>query len=99
MNSVRTFWRGGVPLGEAFWLWGILGGAVFNLFATLLFVFLVTAEVQAWLVALLYAAHLPVNLLLLVGVWRSAGRAEVKRDTGLLARAAIVVWVAVLILI
>jgi hypothetical protein len=99
MNSVREFWRGGLPLGEAFWVWGVLGGAVFNLFVTLLLVFLLTADVPAWLVAVLYAAHLPLNVALLVGVWRSAGRPEVTRDRAGLARAAIVVWVAGLILV
>ena len=74
MGSILEFWRGGVPLGQVFWLWGLLGGAVINLFATLLMVFLLTAGAPAWIAAVLFAAHLPVNVLLLVGVWRSAGR-------------------------
>jgi hypothetical protein len=96
MGSILEFWRGGVPLGQAFWLWGLLGGAVINLFATLLMVFLLTAGAPAWIAAVLFAAHLPVNVLLLVGVWRSAGRPEVGGDTAALARVAMVAWVAVL---
>ena len=56
------FWRGGLPLGEAFWLWGILGGAVANLFVTLLVVMLLTSGVPTWLVALMFTAHMPLNL-------------------------------------
>lgn len=99
MGSITEFWRGGLPLGQAFWLWGFLGGAVVNLFVNLLVVLLLTAEVPAWLAVLLFATHLPVNAMLLVGVWRSAGRPEVGRDTASLARVAMVVWVAVLILV
>jgi len=88
-----------VPLGQAFWLWGFLGGAVANLFVTLVVVFLLTAQVPAWVAATLFAAHLPLNGILLVGVWRSAGQPGVGRDAAALARAAMVVWVAVLILV
>ena len=70
--------------------------AVVNLFATLLVVFLLTAEAPAWIAAALFAAHLPVNVVLLVGVWRSAGRPDVGGDTAALARVAMVAWVAVL---
>jgi hypothetical protein len=41
--AVREFARGGLPLGQAFWVWGILGGAVVNLFATLAAVALLSA--------------------------------------------------------
>src|SRR4051794_1746800 len=99
MQSVREFWRGGLPLGEAFWLWGVLGGMIVNLVVLLLLVVLLSAEVPAWVAAALYAAHVPVNVLLLFGVWRSAGRPEVAAETATLARTAIVVWVAVLIFV
>jgi hypothetical protein len=99
VRAIAALWRGELPLGRAFWLWGVLGGAVVSLFATLLAVALLTAEAPAWLAALAFAAHLPWNLVLLVGVWRSAERPGVDRDTAFLARAAMLGWVVALSLL
>ncbi len=96
MRAAVGFWRGEVPLGRAFRPWGILGGGVVALFATVLALALVTAGAPAWLAALVFAAHVPWNLVLLVGVWRSAGRPEVGGDTAFLARLAIAAWLAAL---
>ena len=67
MRAIVELWRGGLPLGRAFWLWGVLGGAAVGLSSTLLAVALLAAEAPAWLAALAFAAHLPWNLVLLVG--------------------------------
>jgi hypothetical protein len=96
MRAIIGLWRGEVPLGRAFWLWGILGGGVVALFATILALALLTGGAPAWLAVLAFAAHVPWNLVLLVGVWRSAGRPEVGRDTAFLARSAIAAWVVAL---
>jgi hypothetical protein len=47
-------------------------------------------------IVLAFVAHVPWNLVLLVGVWRSAGRPEVGPDTATLARSIILVWVVAL---
>ena len=96
MRSIVEFWRGGLPLGRAFWGWGFVGGALVSLFSTGLVLALVAADAPNWLPLLVFAAHIPWNLVLLVGVWRSAERAEVSRDTANLARIAIVLWVVAL---
>jgi hypothetical protein len=96
MWTITEFWRGDLPLGRAFWLWGMLGGAVVSLVSTLLALALLAADAPAWLAVLAFAAHLPWNLVLLVGVWRSAGRPEVGRNAAHLARLAILAWVAIL---
>ena len=96
MRSVVELWRGELPLGRAFWLWGVLGGGVVALFATILALALLTTGAPAWLAVLVFVAHLPWNLVLLVGVWRSAGRPEVGRDTTYLARSAIAAWAVAL---
>ena len=99
MRMIGAFWRGEVPLGQAFWSWGILGGAVVNLFATLVAVMLLSAEAPAWLAALAFAAPIPWNLMLAVGVWRSAARGGVSPGTADLARVTILLWVALLCLV
>ena len=96
MRAIIGLWRGEVPLGRAFWLWGILGGGVVALFATILALALLTGGAPAWLAVLAFAAHVPWNLVLLVGVWRSAGRPEVGRDTARLARLVIAAWTVAL---
>jgi hypothetical protein len=93
---IVEFWRGGLPLHCAFWLWGILGGGAVSLSATLFALMLLAAGAPAWLAVLVFAAHIPWNLVLLVGVWRSAGRPEVSPAAANLARLVILMWVAVL---
>ena len=97
--TIVKFFRGGLPLGRAFWLWGILGGGVVSLFATLLALALLAAGAPAWLAALVFAAHVPWNLVLLVGVWRSAGQPGVSPAAANLARLVILAWVVVLSLL
>jgi hypothetical protein len=96
MRPILEFWRGGLPLGRALWLWGILGGGVVSVFSTLLALVLLTAGAPLWLAALVFAAHILWNLVLLVGVWRSAGRPEVGQDAARLARSVILIWVVAL---
>jgi hypothetical protein len=99
IRTIVEFWRGGVPLGRAFWVWGILGGGVVSLVATLLALLLLAAGAPAWLAVLVFAAHIPWNLVLLVGVWRSAGRPGVSHAASNVARLAILAWVVVLSLL
>ena len=92
MAAILRFWRGGLPLGEAFWLWGILGGGVVNLFGTFAALLLLREEVSPWLVVLLMVAHIPFNLFLLLGVWRSSARPEVGPERRQLARICMTAW-------
>ena len=97
--TIVEFFRGGLPLGRAFWLWGILGGGIVSLFSTLLALTLIAASAPAWLAVLAFAAHIPWSLMLLVGIWRSAGRPEVSPAAANLARTVILAWVVVLSLL
>ena len=99
MRTIVELWQGRLPLGRAFWLWGILGGGIVSLFSTLLALTLIAAGAPAWLAVLVFAAHIPWNLVLLVGVWRSAGRPEVSPAAANLARMVILAWVVVLSLL
>jgi hypothetical protein len=99
MRTIVEFWRGDLPLGRAFWLWGILGGSFVSLVSTLLALALLAAEAPAWLAMVAFAAHIPWNLVLLVGVWRSTERAGVSREIAYGARLIILAWVIALSLL
>jgi hypothetical protein len=94
--AIREFWSGGLPLGQALWLWGVLGGVVVNLFGTLFALILLTMDISPWLVAALMAAHIPFNLFLLVGVWRSSARPEVSANRRQLTRLFMSAWALLL---
>ena len=65
--------------------------------ASALFVaMLLTSGTPTWLVVALIILHIPLNLFLLVGVWRSAGGARVSGNARVLARACMSVWVILL---
>lgn len=97
--GLRRFWLGLVPLGESFWLWGILGGGVVNLFGTLFALIPLTLGGPAWITVALIVLHIPINLFLLVGVWRSAGAADVSGNARMLARLCMSVWAFLLSLV
>lgn len=88
-----ALWAGEVPLAEAFWWYGIACGFFVNLLATLLALAAATLGAQGWLVLGLYLLPLPYNLLVLVGVWRSAARWQGAPHWATLARLAILFWV------
>lgn len=69
------------------------------LFATILALALLTTGAPAWLAVLVFAADVPWNLVLLVGVWRSASQPGIGHDTARLARVVIVLWAAALCLL
>ncbi|HXV23103.1 MAG TPA: hypothetical protein VED46_02475 [Alphaproteobacteria bacterium] len=90
------FWRGDLPLGRAFWLWGILGGGIVSLASTLLALGILAGGGSGWLALAGFAAHIPWNLVLLVGIWRSSARPGIRPEVAQMARLAIVAWVIVL---
>ncbi len=76
MRKLRHLWSGGLPLGEAFWTYAVVGGLAVNLITSLLFLILVLAD---WLLAALvvgYGLSVPYNVVALVGVWRAAEHHE-----------------------
>jgi hypothetical protein len=73
-NHVTRLWRGELPLASAFWNWAVFGAFAVNGTTTLLFLILLMNGLP---LAALLAGHVvsvPYNILVAVGVWRSAGR-------------------------
>lgn len=74
MNELLNLWRGELPLGRAFWGWAILGGLAVNLVTSVLFLMLMSADRPLAAFMAGYGVSVPYNIVVLVGVWRAAGR-------------------------
>ena len=86
MNSLRRLWRGELALADAFWSWAVLGGLAINLAtsAGLLVLIMQDRPILAFIAG--YAASVPYNVIVSVGVWRSAARYRGERRWADLAR-------------
>lgn len=96
---MRALWTGALPLPRAFWDWAILGGFFVNLAATAASLALVVAGVHVFWPLAVHLAPLPYNILVLVAVWRSAVAYAGPPVWAKLARLAIVVWTATVIIV
>ena len=72
MNNVVRLWRGELTLQVAFWNWAVFGGVIINLVSSALFLILLLNDqlIAAFIIG--YGFSLPYNILVFVGVWRSA---------------------------
>ena len=72
--ALTRFARGETPLVDAFWNWAFFGGVAVNLSSSVLFLWLITVEQPTLALIAGYAYSVPYNLLVVIGVWRSASR-------------------------
>lgn len=76
LNGLAGFWRGEVPLQDAFWIWAIAVGLLVNIATSALFYGFLLAD-WLWIAfATGYGISIPYNLVATVCVWRSADRFE-----------------------
>ncbi len=96
LTGVATWTRalaaGEVPLPEAFWRYGVLYGLFVNFFASMAALIVLAAGGAGWLAVALFLLPLPYNLLVALGVWKSAGRWPGPPPWAALARLFIVAW-------
>jgi hypothetical protein len=96
MTAVGRLWRGELPLAQAFWAWAMIGGLLVNGATSVLFLTLIVGgQILAAFIAG-YVLSVPYNVLVAVGVWRSAERYEGDRRLADLARAVTVILMVVL---
>ncbi len=97
--SLKQLWLGQLPLREAFWRWLITYDLILNLFATMVALTLVLAEVPIILAAAVHFLPLPYSLFAATGTWRSADRFEGNPFHATAAKAIIVIWVVFLLFV
>lgn len=98
LERIKRLWRGELPLARAFWNFAIFYGLVLNLVTHIAFLTLLLNEGNATLVALAMVFPIPYNLLVVVAVWRSAGRYSGPKKWADLARIGTVIWMLALTL-
>jgi hypothetical protein len=91
---VRDIWNGRLPLARVFWEYAIGYGTVLNLLATLAAFGAFTRHWPEATGLLIFFLPAPYNLLMVVGVWRSAAHYAGTPIWPTLARALILVWAA-----
>ena len=96
MNGLRRLWRGELALADAFWTWAVLGGLVVNLSTTALLLYLMTEDRPIAAIIAGYAPSVPYNVIVSVGVWRSAERYEGERRWADLAPMVTILGMAIL---
>lgn len=95
-ERIAALWRGQVPLDVAFWHFAILYGLVLNAITSMLFLYLLINDAAASVLTAAFFLPIPYNVLIIVAVWRSAGRYEGPRKWVDWARFATVLWMVVL---
>lgn len=96
MTSLCRLWRGELALASAFWNWAVLGGLLINIASSALFLFLIMNDrpISAFIAG--YAPSIPYNIVVSVGVWRSAEHYPGERHWAELARIVTIVGMAIL---
>lgn len=85
-------WAGRVRLADAIWNYAVFWSLLVNISTTLLTLGLVAAKAPNWLAVIAHLIPIPWNLLVLVGVWRSAAQPAVPRPVTLAVRVAACIW-------
>ena len=96
MKLLGRLWRGELPLDDAFWTWAVIGGLIVNGLSSAGFVTLIMAEQQIAALIVGYAVSIPYNVIVAVGVWRSAEHHEGDRRWAETARIGTAVGMIVL---
>ena len=86
MNSVRRLWRGELALADAFWSGAVVGGLTINLATSAALLVLIMDDRPIAALIAGYAVSVPYNVIVSVGVWRSAERYSGERRWADLAR-------------
>lgn len=89
-------WTGRIPLADAFWTYALFWGFIINVVATLASLGLIAAEAPNWVALAANFAPVPWNMLVLVGVWRSAAQPGIPRSLAVAARAITCIWMIAL---
>ena len=78
MNEFIQLLKGKIPIERAFWTWAVAGGLIVNLVTSLIFILLLSHGYSILGAIIGYGCSLPYNVIICVGVIRSAVNLENK---------------------
>jgi len=94
-----ALWKGNVPLGQAFWGYAIVYGTIANVVATAAAITAVAASLPDALAIGLFLVPIPYILTAVIGVVRSADRYQGAPMWASMAKVAVIMWGAAMIVI
>lgn len=94
MNLFRKIWNGELPLYKVYWIYGVLVSVIIRLFVEVSFNF-VSLDYASAFSYFLVAVVVPYQILVSVGVWRSATAYTRNKIWAVLAKIVAVLWVFV----
>jgi hypothetical protein len=97
--QLRKLWRGDLPLGQAFWEYAIAYGTIANLVATGAAIAAATLGLPDVVAVCLFLSPLPYILAAVVGVLRSANKHQGAAEWATIAKIAVIVWGALMVLV
>lgn len=89
---IAQLWQGELALRRVFWDYAIIYGTLLNLATSFAAFGIIAAGWPLLLAIVVFVLPLPYNLLIVVGVWRSAARYRGPIIWAKLARGAVVIW-------
>ena len=93
MNQIILLWRGEMSLQNAFWNWAVFGGLIVNVISSGLFLALALNDQIMAAILIGKGGSLPYNLLVCVGVFRSADRYRGNQRWSEIVKVITVVWI------
>ena len=99
MAHLVALWKGNVPLDQAFWGYAIVYGTIANIAATAAAIAAVVAGLPDAVAIGLFLAPVPYILTAVVGVVRSADRYQGPPMWASMAKVAVIMWGAAMIVI
>lgn len=99
MRALRELWFGRLPLAVAFWRFAIGYGLVVNILATGATLVLILREAPIALAVFFHLLPIPFSVVAATGVWRSADRYSGPHINAAAAKASVVVWCCLWVLL
>lgn len=88
-NPIVSLWRGNYPLAVTYWGWAVVGGLLLRAFANFLIQTAPPGGVGSAFIAIVVLATIAYQILVGVGVWRSANRYTGWKTWAVLAQAGV----------
>jgi hypothetical protein len=96
---LTALWRGDLALGQAFWEYAIAYGTIANLVATGAAIAAATLGLPDVIAVCLFLSPLPYIFAAVVGVLRSANKHQGAAEWATMAKIAVIVWGALMVLV